>query len=190
MYIKNQIIKEDLISIINSKIEWEKFNNKTVLISGANGFLPAYMVEVLLYLNEAFEKFNVKVLALVRNKQKANIRFSHHTDNIFLEFIEQNVTDNISILQDVHYIIHAASQASPKYFGIDPVGTIKANVIGTDNLLKLAVEKNVESFLYFSSGEVYGEVDNDKGPVSEIDFGYLNPTLVRSCYAEIGRAHV
>jgi UDP-glucuronate decarboxylase len=187
MSINNKIIQEDIDSIIKSKIDWIKFNNKTVLITGANGFLPAYMVEVLLYLNEFFDRFNVKVLALVRNKQKANVRFLHHLSNKNLEFIEQDVADNISISQDIHFIIHAASQASPKYFGIDPIGTIKANVYGTDNLLKIAVEKKVESFLYFSSGEVYGEVGIDIGPVSEIDYGYLNPTLVRSCYAESKR---
>ncbi|MCX8480888.1 MAG: NAD-dependent epimerase/dehydratase family protein, partial [Sediminibacterium sp.] len=84
----------------------------------------------------------------------------------------------------IDFIIHAASQASPKYYGIDPVGTLKANVVGTINLLELARKKKIESFLYFSSGEVYGILTEDKIPINENSYGYVNPCDVRSCYAE------
>jgi hypothetical protein len=47
----NKIIKEDLQAIYNSDIDWSFFYNKTILVSGANGFLPAYLVESLLFLN-------------------------------------------------------------------------------------------------------------------------------------------
>ena len=47
----NLIIKEDLMTIYNSNIDWTQFFNTTTLITGANGFLPAYIVESLLYLN-------------------------------------------------------------------------------------------------------------------------------------------
>ena len=49
----NKIIKEDVESIIaTTAVNWDRFKNSTVLVTGANGFLPAYMVEVILYLNE------------------------------------------------------------------------------------------------------------------------------------------
>jgi UDP-glucuronate decarboxylase len=41
--------------------------------------------------------------------------------------------------------------------------------------------------LYFSSSEVYGQLAADKLPVAEQQFGYLDPTQVRSCYAESKR---
>ncbi len=79
------------------------------------------------------------------------------------------------------------SQASPKYFGSDPVGTLKANVLGTYNLLELARIKHINTFLYFSSGEVYGQVPEDRIPTPEDFFGFIDPTNVRSCYAESKR---
>ena len=183
----NKIIKEDLKTIYNSDINWSKFFNTTILITGANGFLPSYLVESLLYLNFIDSKNNVKVICLVRNIENAKFRFFDYKEDSNLNFIIQDVSDSIKLNEKVDYIIHAASQASPKYYGVDPVGTLKANVLGTFNLLNFAKDKEIISFLYFSSGEVYGEVDIDQMPLKENNFGFINPTNVRSCYAESKR---
>ena len=183
----NKIIKEDLQTIYNSDINWSSFYNKTILITGANGFLPAYIVESLLYLNFIDNKNNVKVIGLVRNIQNAKIRFSEYLHDDHLKFIQQDVSDTIELSNNIDFIIHAASQASPKYYGVDPVGTLKANVLGTINLVEFAKKHEIKSFLYFSSGEVYGELKSEQIPVKEDVFGYLNPTNVRSCYSESKR---
>ena len=75
---RNPIIEEDLKNIIRAKLPWQKFYGRTVLVSGANGMLPAYMVETLLYLNENSSKANIKVIGLVRNKSAATKRFSFY----------------------------------------------------------------------------------------------------------------
>lgn len=183
----NIIIQEDLETIYNSDIDWSKFFNSTILITGANGFLPAYLVESLLYLNFIDSENNVKIICLVRSIENAKSRFIDYKECTNLEFIVQDVSDSIILTQKVDYVIHAASQASPKFYGIDPVGTLKANVLGTINLLNFAKENKIKSFLYFSSGEVYGELDAEQIPIKEDTFGYLNPTAVRSCYAESKR---
>ena len=180
----NSIISEDISAILNRINNCERFKNKTILISGANGFLPAYIVETLLGLAPTF---NTKVIALVRNRQKANKRFQNYLSNSNLEIIEHDVCNEFTYQHKIDFIIHAASQASPKYYKIDPVGTLNANVLGTINLIKLAQHHKVESFLYFSSGEVYGEVKSEDVPIKEDTFGYLNPALVRSCYGESKR---
>jgi len=180
----NNIIKEDISSIINCFDYWERFKNKTILITGANGFLPAYLVESFLSLDKTY---NTKIIAIVRNKQKANNRFKNYMTDTNLEIIEHDVCNEFNYNHKIDFIIHAASQASPKYYKVDPVGTLNANVLGTINMLKLAQTKSVESFLYFSSGEVYGEVKDEFMPIKEDTFGYLNPALVRSCYGESKR---
>ena len=183
----NMTIFKDLSNIINAPIKWCRFSEKTILISGANGFLPAYIVETLLLLLKKGTIKGTKILALVRNIDKAKARFENYLENDNLEFIIQDVSDPIDIECNVDFIIHAASQASPKYYGTDPVGTLSANTLGTINLLKFAQKNSIESFLYFSSSEVYGILDETKIPTKESDFGYINPTNVRSCYAESKR---
>lgn len=181
-----KIIQEDLRNITSSNLPWDEFRDSTVLISGANGFLPAYMIETLLCLNTTRD-LNIKIVGLVRNEQKAFIRFSHHKERKDLTFVVQDVCDPINYDDKLDYIVHAASQASPKFYGIDPVGTLSANTLGTHNLLKLASKNNLKSFLYFSSSEVYGQVDNSQIPTKENQYGYLDPTNLRSCYAESKR---
>lgn len=183
----NNIIQEDLNVIFRSDINWSRFDNCTILITGANGFLPAYLVESLLYLNTVSPRNNVKVIGLVRNRVNAEARFSDYQNNPNLKFVVQDVSEPIELAEKVDYIIHAASQASPKFYGIDPIGTLKANVVGTLNLLNFAAKNDVRSFLYFSSSEVYGEVAIDQVPISENTYGYLDPIQVRSCYAESKR---
>ncbi|WP_455668161.1 NAD-dependent epimerase/dehydratase family protein [Phocaeicola sp.] len=183
----NPIISSDVAQILSSTlIDWNRFSGKTVLITGANGMLPAYMVFTLLELNRILTA-KVKVIALVRNKKKVMAKFHDFMDDTSLQLLVQDVSAPILVREDIHFIIHAASQASPLYYGVDPVGTINANVLGTISVLKLAREKNVNSFLYFSSGEVYGDVEWDKFPVQEHIYGVVDPVNVRSCYAESKR---
>jgi len=180
----NNIIKEDIARIITGFNDWDRFRDKTVLISGANGFLPSYLVETFLALHKSY---NTSVIALVRNKEKAEKRFSHLLNNSNLKIWVQDVSEPVHIEDKIHFVIHAASQASPKYYGIDPVGTLNANVLGTINLANLARKNEVESFLYFSSGEVYGQVKDEEMPVKEDTFGSLNCANVRACYGESKR---
>ncbi len=185
---RNNIIEEDLESITGANIPWGALEGKNVLITGANGLLPAYIVETILYLNETKFENKATIFALVRNKEKALSRFLYYKNRKDLVLIVQDVIEPINLDEDMNYIIHAASQASPKYFGKDPVGTINANVIGTYNLLEYAMSKNIESFIFFSSGEVYGDVKESGTSIDENMYGYLDPTDVRSCYAEGKRA--
>lgn len=183
----NTIIKEDIDNIIYADIDWHRFEGKTILVTGANGMLPSYIVLTLLRLNESVLKKPCKVLALVRNIVKAKKVFREVIDNKSLHFLIQDVSKPIDYNDNIDFIIHAASQASPKYYGTDPVGTLNANILGTHYLLMLAMQKHSESFLMFSSGGVYGEIDSEKMPMKETDSGYLNCLKVRNCYFESKR---
>lgn len=181
------MILEDFNQIKNSSVDWKRFSNKTVLITGANGFLPAYMVETLLLLNnDILQNYPCKVIALVRNEKHTKERFSNYLSNENFKIIVQDVANEIIINEKIDYIMHAASPASPKYYNIDPLGVIMPNILGTKNTLELALENKVEGYLYFSSGEVYGQL-NDGEVINEDKYGYLDPTTVRACYGESKR---
>lgn len=179
----NSYVKEDLVYILKKKLPWSEFFGKTVLISGAGGFIPSYIVDVLTLLGEKNKK-SIKIICLVRNKKKALRRI---TESSNVKFVVQDVSKQIAVKGPVDYIIHAASPASPKLFVADPVATLNANSLGTSRMLELARVKKVKSFLYFSSGEVYGRQTDDHTLDEEKSFGYINPRDLRSCYAESKR---
>jgi nucleoside-diphosphate-sugar epimerase len=173
--------------IVSAGVPWERLFGKTVLISGANGFVPAYMLEALLYLNETASA-GIHAIALVRNHEKAMRRLGHLAGRSDLTTVVQDVREPYRGPEKVDFLVHAASQASPKFFATDPVGTFEANVIGTRNMLEVARNAKSEGFLFFSSGEVYGERANLSLPATESSYGYLDPIDLRSCYAEGKRA--
>lgn len=182
-----KIIDGDISYIISNDLSWHEFSNRTILITGASGFLPAYMVETLLNLKKHIGIGPSKIICLVRNIAAAQKRFTEYKERNDIEWVVQDVCAPVEIECKIDYIVHAASQASPKYYGIDPVGTLSANVLGTANMLNLAVKNNVKGFLFFSSGEVYGHVDPSQIPLKENLYGYIDPLDVRSCYAESKR---
>lgn len=182
----NEIIAKDIDFILNSKIDWERFRNKTVLITGAYGMLLSYITYTLLRLNELDSKFNVTIIALVRDKEKARKRFGHLIENKYIKLFEHNLLSPIEISDDIDYIIHGASYASPHYFSTNPVAVLLPNILGTYHLLELARSKMVKGFLFFSSGAVYGKALTGE-VVTEKDYGYLDPLDVMSCYGESKR---
>lgn len=184
---RHPVITADLKRIVASVAGWQQLAGRTVLVSGAAGFLPAYMVETLLFRNETSVDPPVNVIGLVRNLEKARQRFACYRNRGDLHLIQHDVTLPVELDGSVDYIIHAASQASPKFYGSDPIGTLCANTVGTMNLLELARKKKSRGFLFFSSGEVYGEVRSDQIPTRETDYGVVDPLNVRSCYAESKR---
>jgi len=184
---RHPIITADLNSILSSELPWSFLDGKTVLVTGAYGFLAAYMVETMLYLNEQKRKPQIKVIALVRSETKARQRFQAYFGRPDLEFLVQDVVKPIDYSGKIDYIVHAASKASPKYYAVAPVDIIGANVFGTHNVLQLAQRKNAKGVLYFSTSEVYGEIDGSEAFIREDSYGRLDPTQIRSCYAESKR---
>ena len=104
-----------------------------------------------------------------------------------LEYFPHDITCKFDSFVPVDYIIHMASYGSPKYFKDNPVGTILPNVVGTRNLLDLAINRKVKSFLFVSTSGVYGHLHPDCYPADESTWGSLDPTDPANCYLESKR---
>lgn len=182
---RHSVVEEDLRRILAQPLPWEVFAGSTVLITGGGGFVSAYMAEALLAYNEQSRRPPARVVALVRDRQRAERRFAHYAGRRDLEFLVQDVCDPLPADLRAEYVIHAAGQASPKYYGRDPVGTVAPNVWGTRQVLEAAAAAGSRSVLFFSSSEVYGQPDLI--PTPEDAFGPIDPMHVRSCYAESKR---
>lgn len=176
----NPIIEKDVEAILNNEIDFKKLENSTVLITGASGMIGSYLLYTLVALND-LQSYNIKIIALVRNKNKIPNYLKNRADIIVLE---QDVCERIVYNEKIDYIIHAASPASPKIMKEKPVDTIMANTIGTFNTLKLAKKNNVKAYLYISSREVYGEPYDWQEKFDEETYGFVDPLLPRSSYSE------
>ena len=179
------IVAEDLERVLVTDLPWEQLHGKAVLVTGANGFLPAYMVRTLVALNRRDPAADIRITALCRSEQRAMARFGQEVERGELTLLIQDVCDPVELDGDLDIIIHAASNASPRYYDTDPIGTLSANVFGTAGLLRLAADRQIDCFFFFSSPDVYGEVSSF--PISEGDYGVADPLALRRCYGESKR---
>ena len=181
MWLDQDQIQKDLEQIATSEfIPWEKLREKRVLVTGATGLIGYATVTGLLYTSRK-RGLNTKVLALVRDMERAKDRFSEWIGQDDLLFLAGSVENMPCVDGDVDYIIHGASQTTSKAFVTQAVETIRTAVIGTDNLLRIAQEKHSSGFLYLSSMEVYGHPQKGH-KVKESDAGAFDPLDLRNSY--------
>ena len=177
----NKIITEDIDKILTENLPFDSFFGKTILISGANGYVPAYFVHTFMALNEKKDA-NIKVLALCRSEERAKQRFSDYLNSDNFELIIQDVCNEIKIKEPVHYFIHAASPAGIHKRHEDPVNTFLANVKGAENMLELAIKNPCDGFLLLSSVDIYGKIEGSERLREDMS-GYLDPLNVRNTYS-------
>ena len=129
----NPIIREDMKEILESGIiDFERLRGKTVLITGAYGMLASYLVFMMIYFNEqSGEEDRIQIIALGRNRDKMKARFDRYIERDYFRFLQRDVTGKIEVDGPVDFIIHAASHASPKHYGTNPVGVMGPNLLGT-----------------------------------------------------------
>jgi len=170
------------------RIPRDMLSGTVVLITGANGFVGHNIVMTLLLMND-LHGTDIKVLAAVRDPKKCRDVFGSLLKRDDISVVEQDVLDPFVNVPNADLVIHAASQASADLFEKDPVGTINANLRGTDNVLQYALKAKARSVLFISSLKVYGMVPCNEAGTSHVSaVGVIDHTDHRNCYAEGKRA--
>jgi len=142
------------------------------LITGGAGFIGSHLCEKLLEMGE-----EVTAIDNFFTGTKQNIK--HLMDNPNFELIRHDITEPLLIETDRIY--HLACPASPVHYQRDPVKTVETNVVGTNNMLKIA-ERTGARILLASTSEVYG--NPEVHPQPESYYGHVNSIGPRSCYDE------
>jgi len=144
-------------------------------VTGGAGFIGSHLCEYLIG-----KGYNVVCLDNLLTGSKKNIE-KLLSDSKF-EFIEADVTKPVSqITNQINYIFHLASPASPIDYQNHPEETLLTNSAGTINVLNLAKDSGAK-VLIASTSEVYG--DPLKHPQKETYWGNVNSFGPRSCYDE------
>ena len=147
-----------------------------IVITGGAGFLGSHLADRCLA--EGHE------VVAVDNLITGNLDNIAHIDSPNFSFLDQNISDGLSVDGDVDFILQFASPASPVDYLELPIETLRVGAMGTHNALELARAKNA-GLLMASTSEVYG--DPLVHPQTESYWGNVNPIGYRSCYDEAKR---
>ena len=183
------IIKKDIENIVKRLgNEVNKLSGKRVLVTGASGLIGSYLVETIAYLNsEKKLSSSCRVLGLQKKDITKKARLGYLLGRPDIQFISYNAADPYSPSSKIDYIIHSAGNSAPAFFLADPLGTIDVNVNGIRWILEYAKKNNIESVLYVSSGEIYGNPTPENIPTPETYNGNVSTMGSRACYTSSKR---
>lgn len=149
---------------------------KKILVTGGAGFLGSHLCDRLVS-----QGHHVLCVDNYFTGSKKNIE--HLLDYRNFEIIRQDIC--IPLYVEVDEIYNLACPASPYYYQLDPIQTMKTSVIGAFNMLGLA-KRTKAKILQASTSECYG--NPSVHPQPEEYWGNVNPIGIRSCYDEGKRA--
>jgi dTDP-glucose 4,6-dehydratase len=147
------------------------------VVTGGAGFLGSHLTDRLLAEGH-------RVIAIDNFITGSTANIEHLAGNENYKFIKHDVSNYIFLPDDVDYIFHFASPASPVDYLEFPIPTLKVGALGTHNTLGLAKAKKA-TFLLASTSECYG--DPLVHPQKEDYWGNVNPIGPRGVYDEAKR---
>ncbi len=149
----------------------------TALVTGGAGFLGSHLCDALIAKGYRIIAMDNLLTGDVRNVE-------HLFGNDSFSFVKHDVTNYIHVPEDIRFVFHFASPASPIDYLNLPIQTMKVGSLGTHKALGLAKEKKA-TFLLASTSEVYG--DPKIHPQKEDYWGNVNPVGPRGVYDEAKR---
>jgi len=152
------------------------------LVTGGAGFIGSHLCEKLL--QEGHEVICLDNLITGRKENVEELLKNPQFSLIKADVTQHFNTSTLQHFNNVNFIFHLASPASPVDYQKYPIETLMTNSLGTYNMLELA-KKTQSRFLLASTSEVYG--DPQKHPQNETYWGHVNPVGPRSCYDEAKR---
>jgi dTDP-glucose 4,6-dehydratase len=148
----------------------------TSIVSGGAGFLGSHLCEHLLARGH-------RVICM-DNLDTGSLENIEHIRNDHFVFRNQDLTERVEIEEEIDFVYHLASPASPIDYARLPLHTLKVGSQGTHHMLGVAKFKRAR-FLLASTSEVYG--DPEIHPQPEDYWGNVNPIGPRGVYDEAKR---
>ncbi|MFX0139929.1 MAG: GDP-mannose 4,6-dehydratase [Candidatus Hodarchaeota archaeon] len=133
--------------------------NKRVMITGGAGFIGSHLAERLIELNNKVLVYD-NFTDYYSGKENNIRRLQNHPNFTLIKGDILNFEHLLTSMKRIEIIFHLAAQPGVRYSFRHPHKTINVNTLGTLNVIKAAIENNIEKIVNASSSSVYGEQDN------------------------------
>ncbi|HLP14670.1 MAG TPA: NAD(P)-dependent oxidoreductase [Bacteroidota bacterium] len=151
----NALFTEDLNAILAATSrDWGALKAKTVVLTGASGFVGRWLLESFLYANDEFG-LRASCIALTRDRNRFVASLPHLAAHPALRIVEGDVrAAAFESTEQWFGVIHAAADSAGRFTDTSEVRDVI--VEGTRHMITCARLHAAEKFLFLSSGAVYG----------------------------------
>jgi len=182
------VVQEDIRGVVQRVgNSLERLSGKNVLIAGGTGFIGSHLLETVAFLNDHILKEPCRVFVTARNPDSFAKRCPHLAQRRDILLVQGDVRTFDPPTDTWHFVIHAASPADPQALINNPLETMDVIIGGTRRMLSLVLEKQVEKFLFLSSGAVYGPQPSEMRAIPEDYQGGPDIRSERASYGEAKR---
>ena len=149
-------VTQDIVRVVQlSKPSLARLAGKRLLITGGTGFLGTWLLETLAWFNMQSARA-CQIDVLTRQPEKFARKMPHLVERTDIHLLVGDVQRFTYPDRAYDFIIHAAAPADPGTHQREPLQVAETVVEGTQRVLEFARRQSVESFLFVSSGAVYG----------------------------------
>ena len=179
-----RIAGDDLQHILGHTTDiWDALRNKSIFITGGTGFFGKWLLESFLYINNKLG-LNANLTVLTRSPETFFHQYPFYKDENFVQFIKGDLLTVEFPSGSFQYIIHAATEADAALNQAQPLLMLDIITEGTRRILEFARQQTIESFLFTSSGAVYGRQPSCITHIKEDDSYKVDINNPNSAYAE------
>lgn len=180
---RDHTFQEDLERFCQEETLCSHFQNKSFLITGATGLIGSQLIKTLACANR-LKNLQLQVFAQTRSQEKIDSVFENVANRPEITWLIGAPQPKSNWPKHVDYIIHTASITTSRTFITNPVETLRTAIESTISILDYSRYTSIDSMLYLSSMEVYGQTPISWNPITEEKVGYLDPVALRSSYSE------
>ena len=135
-----------------------KSNYNSILVTGGCGFIGSHFIKEFLKKNQEIKIFNLDKLTYAGRIE--NLKEIENNPNY--QFIKGDILDKKiveKLMKEADAVIHFAAESHVDRSIENPISFMETDFLGTGLLLEEARKADLKKFVYISTDEVYGDVN-------------------------------